>query len=47
MDVALWHRTIDYVFVKNGVRVVGHMTIDDRPPVSDHRAVLVKLAPYW
>jgi endonuclease/exonuclease/phosphatase family metal-dependent hydrolase len=35
---------IDYVFVKNGLRTVEHRTIDDRPPVSDHRSVLVELA---
>jgi hypothetical protein len=34
---------IDYIFAKNGFRTLQHVTIDDRPPVSDHRAVWAEL----
>jgi endonuclease/exonuclease/phosphatase family metal-dependent hydrolase len=34
---------IDYVFVKNGFRTLKHVTIDDQPPVSDHRPIWLEL----
>jgi endonuclease/exonuclease/phosphatase family metal-dependent hydrolase len=34
---------IDYIFVKNAFRTLRHVVLDDRPPVSDHRAVLAEL----
>jgi endonuclease/exonuclease/phosphatase family metal-dependent hydrolase len=34
---------IDYIFTKNGFRTLQHVTIDDRPPVSDHRAIWAEL----
>ena len=36
-------RRIDYIFASRGFNTIHHTTIDDHPPVSDHRAVLAEL----